>query len=138
MHFVCAASPFYTRNQIEKRALPFGKAQRVRSEAWGQMLRNTLLLASHGVVVHEQLPCEGFIIEVAFEAAHLSFEIVALADDVPGEVFFAVPLSAVGFLGKRPINRLAGQARRFMGRLRRYFEIARHYKGRISCDCTLM
>ena len=30
--------------------------------------------------------------------AHLAFEIVALADDVPGEVFFAVPLSAVGFL----------------------------------------
>lgn len=30
--------------------------------------------------------------------AHLTFEIVALADDVPGEVFFAVPLSAVGFI----------------------------------------
>ena len=30
---------------IKKRALPFSKAQRVRREAWGQMLRNTLLLA---------------------------------------------------------------------------------------------
>lgn len=57
-----------------------------------------VVVGSHGVVVHKQLPCEGFVIEVAFEAAHRPFEVVALADDVPCEVFFAVPLSAVGFL----------------------------------------
>lgn len=41
---------------------------------------------------------ERFVVEVAGEVAHLAVEIVALADDVPGEVFFAVPLAAVGFL----------------------------------------
>lgn len=41
---------------------------------------------------------ERFVVEVADEVAHLAFEIVALADDVPGEVFFAVPLSPVCFL----------------------------------------
>ena len=47
---------------------------------------------------------EGFVVEVAGEVAHLAFEIVALADDVPGEVFFAVPLSAVGFLASQALR----------------------------------
>ena len=64
----------------------------------GSDVAEHVVVGSHGVVVHEQLPCEGFIIEVAFKAAHRLFEVVALADNVPGEVFFAVPLSAVGFL----------------------------------------
>ena len=41
---------------------------------------------------------ERFVVEVAGKVAHLAFEIVALADDVPGEVFFAVPLSDVAVL----------------------------------------
>ena len=64
----------------------------------GSDVAEHVVVGSHGVVVHEQLPCEGIIIEVAFEAAHRPFEIVALADDAPGEVFFTVPLAAVGFL----------------------------------------
>ena len=41
---------------------------------------------------------KAFVGEVAGKVAHLAFEIVALVDDVPGEVFFAIPLAAVGFL----------------------------------------
>ena len=40
---------------------------------------------------------ERFVVEVAGEVAHRPFEVVAFLDDVPGKVFFAVPLSAVGF-----------------------------------------
>ena len=47
---------------------------------------------------------ERFVVEVAGEVAHLAFEIVALADDVPGEVFFAVPLIAVGFLTSQALR----------------------------------
>ena len=55
-------------------------------------------VCAHRVVVHEQVASEGFVVEVAGKVSHLAFEIVALVDDVPGEVFFAVPLAAVGFL----------------------------------------
>ena len=41
---------------------------------------------------------ERFVVEVAGKVAHLAFEIVALLDDVTGEVFLAVPFSAEGFL----------------------------------------
>ena len=41
---------------------------------------------------------ERFVVEVAGEVAHRPFEVVAFLDDVLGEVFFAVPLAAVGFL----------------------------------------
>ena len=47
---------------------------------------------------------ERFVVEVAGKVAHLAFEIVALVDDVPGEVFFAVPLSAVGFLTSQALR----------------------------------
>lgn len=57
-----------------------------------------VIVCAHRVVVHEQVASEGFVVEVAGEVAHLAFEIVAFVDDVPGEVFFAVPLAAVGFL----------------------------------------
>ena len=50
-----------------------------------------VIVGAHRVVVHKQLASEGFVVEVAGE-------IVALADDVPGKVFLAVPLAAVGFL----------------------------------------
>ena len=56
------------------------------------------VVGAHRVVVHEQLASQGFVVEVAGEVAHLAFEIVAFADDMPGEVFLAVPLAAVGFL----------------------------------------
>ena len=55
-------------------------------------------VCAHRVVIHEQVVSEGFLVEVAGKVAHLAFEIVALADDVPGEVFFAIPLAAVGSL----------------------------------------
>lgn len=45
-----------------------------------------VIVGAHRVVVHKQLASEGFVVEVAGEVAHLAFEIVALADDVPGEV----------------------------------------------------
>ena len=41
---------------------------------------------------------KAFVVEVAGKVAHLAFEIVALVNDVPGEVFFAVPLSDVAVL----------------------------------------
>lgn len=47
---------------------------------------------------------ERFVVEVAGKVAHLAFEIVALADDVPGEVFFAIPLAAVGFLTSQALR----------------------------------
>ena len=47
---------------------------------------------------------ERFVVEVAGKVAHLAFEIVALIDDVPGEVFFAVPLAAVGFLTSQALR----------------------------------
>jgi len=55
-------------------------------------------VCAHSVVVHEQLASEGFIVEVSGEVAHSFFEVVAFLNDVPGEVFLAVPFSAVGFL----------------------------------------
>ena len=64
----------------------------------GSDIAEYVVVGSHAVVIHEHLPCEGFIIEVTFKAVHRPFEVVALADDVPGEVFFAVPHAAVGFL----------------------------------------
>lgn len=62
-------------------------------------------VCAHRVVVHEQLPCEGFIVEVAGKVAHLPFKVVALVDDVAGEVFFAIPLAAVGLLAKPSATR---------------------------------
>ena len=57
-----------------------------------------MAVCAHSVVVHEQLASEGFVVEVSGEVAHSFFEVVAFLDDVPGEVFLAVPFSAVGFL----------------------------------------
>ena len=57
-----------------------------------------VIAGAHRVVVHKQLASEGFVVEVAGEVAHPPFEVVAFLDDVAGEVFFAVPLAAVGFL----------------------------------------
>lgn len=74
-----------------------GKAPKERGFG-GSDAAEHVIIGPHVVVPHEQLPCEGFVVEVAGEVAHLSFEIVALADDVPGKVLLAVPLSAVGFL----------------------------------------
>ena len=54
-----------------------------------------VIVGAHRVVVHEQLASEGFVVEIAGKVAHRPFEVVAFLDDVPGEVFFAVPLSAV-------------------------------------------
>lgn len=70
----------------------------------GSDVAEHVVVGSHGVVVHKQLTCEGFVIEVAFKAAHRPFEVVALADDVPCEVLFAVPFSAVGFLTSQALR----------------------------------
>lgn len=56
----------------------------------GSDVAEHVIVGSHRVVVHEQLASEGFVVEVADDVAHLTFEIVAHTDDVPGEVFFAV------------------------------------------------
>lgn len=58
------------------------------------------LRPSCSVVIHEQLASEGFVVEVVGEAAHRPFEVVALLDDVPGEVFLAIPFAAVAFLAE--------------------------------------
>lgn len=52
-----------------------------------------VIIRPHVVVPHEQLASVGFVVEVVREAAHHPFKVVALIDDVPGEVFFAVPHS---------------------------------------------
>ncbi len=74
-----------------------GKAPK---ERWfgGSDVAEHVIVGAHRVVVHEQLASEGFVVEVVREAAHHPVKVVALIDDVPGEVFFAVPLSAVCFL----------------------------------------
>ena len=59
----------------------------------------------HVVVPVEQLSCEGFVVEAVGEATHHLFKIVALFDDMPGEVFFAIPLSVVVFLTKPRASR---------------------------------
>lgn len=64
----------------------------------GSDVAEHVIVGAYRVVVHEQLASEGFVVEVAGKVAHRPFEVVAFLDDVPGEVFFAVPLSAVGFL----------------------------------------
>jgi hypothetical protein len=55
-------------------------------------------MLAHRVVVHEQVVGVGFVVEIRSERTHLSFDVVALIDDVAGEVLFAVPFSAEGFL----------------------------------------
>ena len=62
-------------------------------------------VCSHVVVSVEQLSCEGFVVEVVGEATHHIFKIVVLLDDMPCEVFFAIPLSAVVFLTKPSASR---------------------------------
>ena len=47
---------------------------------------------------------ERFVVEVASEVAHRPFEVVAFLDDVPGEVFFAVPFAAVVFLTSQALR----------------------------------
>ena len=47
---------------------------------------------------------ERFVVEVLREIAHSPFEVVALIDDVPCEVFLAVPFSAVGFLTSQALR----------------------------------
>ena len=57
-----------------------------------------VVVCTHGIVIHEQVASEGVVIEVVGEIAHDPVKVVALLDDVAGEVFFAVPVAAVGFL----------------------------------------
>ena len=47
---------------------------------------------------------ERFVVEVVGEAAHRPFEVVALLDDVPSEVFLAIPFAAVGFLTSQALR----------------------------------
>ena len=47
---------------------------------------------------------ERFVVEVAGEVDHRPFEVVAFLDDVAGEVFFAVPVAAVGFLTSQALR----------------------------------
>ena len=55
-------------------------------------------VCAHRVVPHEQPASKSLVVEVVGKLVHRLFEVVALLDDVPGEVFLAVPLTAVGFL----------------------------------------
>lgn len=57
-----------------------------------------VIVRAHVVIIHKQLASVGLIIKIICEAAHHRFDVVAFLDDEPGEVFFAVPLAAVGFL----------------------------------------
>lgn len=82
---------------MKKGAFPMGKAPKERGLG-GSDAAEHVIVRPHVVVPHEQLASVGFVVEVVGEAAHHPFEVVALIDDVPGEVLFAVPLSAVCFL----------------------------------------
>lgn len=57
-----------------------------------------MTVCAHRIVPHEQLSSAGFVVEVVSEIIHHFFKIVAFADDVSGEVFFAIPFAAEGFL----------------------------------------
>jgi len=93
--YVSATSFFLYTDSIQKepprRATP-------KEEVKSSDATEHITVRAHRVVPHEQLASEGFVVEVIGEFAHRPFEVVALADDVPGEVFLAVPLAAVGFL----------------------------------------
>lgn len=80
------------------RAFPCGKALGGREESEGSDVAEHVVVCAHRVVVHEQLASEGLVVEVVGEIAHRPFKVVAFLDDVAGEVFFAVPVTAVGFL----------------------------------------
>ena len=85
-----------TFSKPNKRAFPCGI--RRREGGTGSDATEHVIVCAHCVIPHEQLASEGFVVEVLGEIAHCPFEVVALFDDVPCEVFFAVPFSAVGFL----------------------------------------
>ena len=82
---------------MKKGAFLMGKAPKERGFG-GSDAAEHVIVRPHVVVPHEQLASVGFVVEVVGEATHHPFEVVALIDDVPGEVFLAVPFSAVGFL----------------------------------------
>lgn len=63
-----------------------------------------VIVRAHVVIIHKQLASVGLIIKIICEAAHHRFDVVAFLDDVPGEVFFAVPLSAVWFLASQALR----------------------------------
>lgn len=74
-----------------------GKAPKERGVGWSDAAEH-VIVGAHVVVVHEQVASEGFIVEIAREVAHRSFNVPALLDDVSGEVLLAVPFAAVCFL----------------------------------------
>ena len=88
----------FSINRACKSSHPGGRPEARREGGLGSDGAEHVIVGAHRVVVHEQVASEGFVVEVAGEVAHRPFEVVAFLDDVPGEVFFAVPLSAVGFL----------------------------------------
>lgn len=53
---------------------------------------------AHVVIAHEQIACVFFVIEVERKITHHAVQIVALADDVIGEIRFRVKLALVGFV----------------------------------------
>ena len=57
-----------------------------------------MAVCAHVVIPVKQLASVDFIVEVVGEATHHSFNVVVFLEGVPGEVFFAIPFTAVGFL----------------------------------------
>ena len=47
------------------------------------------------VVREEQIPCESLVIEVHLEITHRALQIIALADDVAGEILLTVILALI-------------------------------------------
>ena len=94
----------FSINRACKSSHPGGRPEARREGGLGSDGAEHVIVGAHRVVVHEQLASEGFVVEVAGEVAHRPFEVVAFLDDVPGEVFFAVPLSAVGFLTSQALR----------------------------------
>ena len=70
----------------------------MRREGQGSENSEHVVVRAHLIVVHKQLTAKAFVIEVVGEIAHRPFKVVALVDDVAGEVFLAVVLSDVAVL----------------------------------------
>ena len=81
--YVSATSFFLYTDSIQKE--PPRRAT-LKEEVKSSDAAEHVTVCAHRVVPHEQLASESFVVEVVGELAHRLFEVVALLDDVPGEV----------------------------------------------------
>ena len=79
------------------RAFPCGESSEERGRPGSDVAEHVTVFA-HRVIRHKQIVSEAFVVEIAGKIAHYPVKVVALVDDMLGEVFFAFPFSAVSVL----------------------------------------